>query len=187
MLLRTGLAALLLAVLVACEPAEVAPRSSASGPDRVASGSASARGEVASETAGAAQDLQVVRSQVEAAIWRFHAADTARDAQGVIDLLWPEYEMLVDGARTDYQAVVSGTRSFMASLDLFHTEWSDLRVTPLSGDFAVSSFFFRDSIVTSAGELIQARGPTTLVWEQRGGIWKMRFGDADHYPLASPR
>ncbi|MGD9523445.1 MAG: DUF4440 domain-containing protein [Gemmatimonadales bacterium] len=128
-------------------------------------------------------DLDAVTAEVETAVWRFHAADTARDASAVIDLLWPEYEMLVDGTRLSYAEVAAGSREFMGSVDVFHTEWSDLRIIPLSSTHAISTFTFRDSIVTAAGELIRSQGPTTLVWERRGTTWKLRFGDADHYDL----
>ena len=92
-----------------------------------------------------------ITAEITEGVWAFHAADTARDAEGVIALLWPEYEMLVDGQRTSYAEVAAGSRQFMASLDRFHTIWTDLRVIPLSRDFAHSSFLFVDSIVASSG------------------------------------
>ena len=124
-----------------------------------------------------------VVAEVEAAVWSFHAADTARDAERVIDLLWSDYTMLVDGARLAYSDVAAGSRAFMSTLELFDTEWSDLQVTPLSRGLAISSFLFRDSIVTKSGALTRAQGPTTFLWERRHGVWKLRFGDADHYPI----
>lgn len=72
----------------------------------------------------------------------------------------------------------------MAGLQLFRTEWTDLQVIPLAADVAVASFRFRDSILTNEGELIHSRGPTTFVWERRDGEWRLRFADADHYPVA---
>jgi len=106
------------------------------------------------------------------------------DAASVVGLLWPDYEMLVDGERLDFGQVAEGSRTFMASLQESRVEWTDLRVVPLSTDLAVASFIFRDSVVTVSGEVIQSRGPTTLVWERRGTEWRMRFGDADHYPMS---
>lgn len=129
-------------------------------------------------------DLASVRADIEALVWTFHAADTALDSEAVIRLLWPDYEMLVDGQRLSFDEVAQGSRDFMADLESFHTVWSGLEVLPLSADFAISSFTFRDSILTSGGELIQSRGPTTLLWERRNGEWRMRFGDADHYPVS---
>ena len=131
-------------------------------------------------------DLASVRADVEARVWAFHAADTARDAEAVIGLLWPDYEMLVDGQRLSFEEVAEGSREFMGSLETFHTVWTDLRVIPLSADFAISSFTFRDSIQIRGGGLVQSRGPTTLFWERRNGEWRLRFGDADHYPVLAP-
>ncbi|NNF28867.1 MAG: nuclear transport factor 2 family protein [Gemmatimonadetes bacterium] len=138
---------------------------------------------IAGCTASPSEDLSSVRAEVEELVWTFHAADTARDAEAVVGLLWPDYEMLVDGQRLAYDDVARGSREFMESLESFHTVWSGLEVLPLSPDFALSSFSFRDSILTSEGDLIQSRGPTTLLWERRNGEWRLRFGDADHYPV----
>jgi ketosteroid isomerase-like protein len=124
-----------------------------------------------------------VRAEIEDALDRFHAADTTMNAEAVIDLLWPEFTMLVDGERVGFDDVAAGSRAFMATLDLFHTEWTDVEIVPLGPDHAVSSFLFRDSIRTEAGELLQSRGPTTLVWERRRGEWRAIHGDADHYPI----
>jgi len=130
-----------------------------------------------------ARDQAEVIAAVDAAVWAFHAADTARDAEAVIRLLWPDFTMLADGARLDYDQVTTGSREFMAGLALFHTVWSDLRVTPLERDAAIASFLFRDSIVTKTGELIRNRGTTSFVWQRRNGEWRLLFADADHRPL----
>ena len=131
----------------------------------------------------AVEDRASLVAQVEEAVWAFHAADTARDAEGVIGLLWPEYTMLADGNRITYADVVGGSRAFMASLDVFHTHWTDLDITLLGADHAVSSFLFRDSIVSKDGTVTTARGPNTFVWERRNGEWRVLYGDADHYPV----
>lgn len=128
-------------------------------------------------------DSARISAEVEAGVWAFHAADTARNAEAVIALLWPDFSMLADGNRISYADAVGGSREFMASLELFDTEWTDLQITPLGPDAAVASFQFRDSIVTSAGELIQNRGPTSFVWQRRAGEWRILFADADHYPI----
>jgi hypothetical protein len=124
-----------------------------------------------------------ILAEVEAQVWAFHAADTAKNAEGVIALLWPDFSMLADGNRVSYDDAVGGSRQFMASLELFATEWTDLRITPIGADAAVASFQFRDSIITSAGDLIQKRGPTSFVWQRRDGEWRVLFADADHYPI----
>jgi Domain of unknown function (DUF4440) len=128
-------------------------------------------------------DLSRVTAEVTAAMWAFHAADTARDAEAVVGLLWPEYSMLVDGTRLGYAEIVEGTRKFMAELEVFHTRWTDLNVIPLHESAAVASFQFRDSIITAAGDTIRSRGPTTLIWARRAGEWRLLFGDADHYSI----
>jgi hypothetical protein len=129
------------------------------------------------------EDLSQVSAQVSAAVQAFHAADTARNADGVIALLWPEYTMLVDGQRMQYAEIVASTRAFMPGLELFHTDWTDLEVIPLAENTAIASFLFRDSIITLAGDTIRAQGPTTFIWTRRAGEWRLLFGDADHYPI----
>ena len=76
-----------------------------------------------------------------------------------------------------------GARQDMATLECFHMLWSDLQIIPLAPHLAVASFQFRDSIVTLPGEVVQARGPTTFIRELRDGEWRVRFADADHYPV----
>ena len=129
-------------------------------------------------------DISHVVPEVQAALDAFHAADTSRHAQGVIDLLWPEYTMFADGARIGHVDVVSGSKAFMESLALFHTTWSDVQIIPLAPDLAISSFIFRDSILKHDGTLIQSQGPNSFVWERREGEWRVLYGDADHYPIA---
>jgi hypothetical protein len=130
-----------------------------------------------------ARDQARIVAAVQAAVWSFHAADTARDAEAVIRLLWPEFTILADGTRLDYDQVATGSREFMGGLALFHTVWSDLRVTPIGQHAAVASFQFRDSIVTRTGELTRNRGTTTFVWQRRNGEWRLLFADADHRPV----
>ncbi len=123
------------------------------------------------------------RAQVEAGVWAFHSADTSRSAEGVIDLLWPEFTMMVDGNQMTYEDAVEGARGFMPSLEVFHTNWTQLQITLLGADHAISSFNFRDSIVTKTGDLIHSWGPNSFVWEKRNGQWKVLYTDADHYPI----
>jgi len=132
-------------------------------------------------------DLASVRADVEALVWTFHAADTAMDAEAVIGMLWPDFEMLVDGERLSFEQVAQGSREFMSSLRSFHTVWSDLEVLPLSPDLAITSFIFRDSILTAEGQLLQSRGPTTLLWERRGGEWRITTSDLDGQTLTDAR
>lgn len=127
-------------------------------------------------------DTAGIIEQVTLQVNAFHAADTSLNAQGVADLLWPEFTMLADGHRVSYEEVRTGSQAFMASLETFHTEWEDLKIIPLSNRHAISSFIFTDSIVAKDGTLTQARGPNTFVWEKREEVWKVIYADADHYP-----
>jgi hypothetical protein len=111
---------------------------------------------------GPEDDLSRVFLEVEDAVWAFHAADTAPNAEGLIDLLWPEFTLLADGASLTYRDVAAGSRQFMASLELFNTEWSDLEVVPLGGDAAISSFTFRDSPVSKSGDVTRSTGQPRL-------------------------
>ena len=58
--------------------------------------------------------------------------------------------MFVDGDRMEYAEMAAGTNDFLGNLELFDTEWTDLRIIPLDKDHAVASFLFRDSIVTKS-------------------------------------
>ena len=144
---------------------------------------ATAAAACAAPASDASFDTSRIAAEVEAAVWAFHAADTARDADAVLSLLWPEYEMRADGEHTDYETVSAAIPQFMSGLETFHTVWTDVRVKPLTADLAVSSFLFRDSLVAFDGTITRSRGPTTFVWERREGEWRVLFGDSDHYPI----
>jgi ketosteroid isomerase-like protein len=128
-------------------------------------------------------DSLAVSRDVRDAVAAFHHADTTRDAAAVAGLIWPEFSMLADGNRVDYQAAVAGAHAFLPTLRTFHTDWTDLEIMPLSPDLAISSFTFRDSIVTKSGDLTQKQGPNTFVWQRKNGEWRVLYADADHYPI----
>lgn len=134
-------------------------------------------------TTGCSEDRSHVVPEVQEALDAFHTADTSMHAQGVIDLLWPEYSMFADGARVGYEDVVTGSREFMASLTFFQTNWTDIQIIPLTPELAISSFVFRDSILMQDGTLIRSKGPNSFVWQKREGEWRVLYGDADHYPI----
>jgi ketosteroid isomerase-like protein len=127
-------------------------------------------------------ERSAVVNAVEAATWAFHAADTSRSAEGVLDLLWPEFSLLGDGNRSDYASVAEGATQFMSNVDTFHTVWDDLQIIAIGSTAAVSSFIFTDRITMNSGDVIESRGPNTFVWEKRDGVWKVIHTDADHYP-----
>jgi len=128
-------------------------------------------------------DSAAVIAAVQAGTWAFHAADTARDAEAVAGLLWPEFTMLADGTRLTYADATAGAREFMATLAVFHTEWTDLEATPLSRDAAITTFRFRDSLVATTGDVTRSVGTTTFVWQRRGDAWRLRYADANHRPV----
>ena len=130
-----------------------------------------------------AVDTDELIAQVKRQVNAFHSADTTLNSEGVLDLLWPEFTMLSDGKYINFEHVSEGAKSFMASLESFHTKWDSLRIIPLGDKHAISSFIFTDSIVAKDGTLTQSRGPNTFIWEQRNGIWKVIYGDADHYSI----
>ena len=124
-----------------------------------------------------------LETAVDSAVQAFLAVERAIDAEGVVGHMWPEFYMYQDGTRVEYDAVVAQTRETLPTLALFHADWTDIRVQALARNLVLSSFQFRDSIVTKAGALIQSRGPTTLLWERRGTEWRILYADADHYPV----
>ncbi|NNE15675.1 MAG: hypothetical protein HKN51_11900 [Saprospiraceae bacterium] len=121
--------------------------------------------------------------QVKEKVYAFHTADTSMNANAIVDLLWPEYTMLVDGNYVNYENIKSAAYTFMASLKTFHSEWKDLRIFPPGQNHAISSYTFIDSLVAKDGTITKSRGPNTFVWERRGEEWKVIYGDADHYPI----
>lgn len=151
-------------------------------PGRVNTGTPSETQSVAAQTLSAVQSAAVVAA-VDSAVWSFRDSDIAMDPGRVLAHLWPDFTMLADGSWTTYDEVAAGTHELMAGLAMFETEWSELKIIPLGVSTAISAFQFRDSILTRSGELIQTRGPTTLIWEQREGEWRIPYADADHYPL----
>ena len=120
---------------------------------------------------------------IETQVWAFHEADTSRNADKVVSLLWPECSMLIDGNRISYQDISKGSREFMNGIVEFNTEWSDLEIIPVSENVAISSFIFKDSIIDKSGNLKYSQGPNTFLWQKRNGEWRVLYGDADHYQL----
>lgn len=124
-----------------------------------------------------------VAAAVDSATRAFRAAEAAHDAERTVAHLAPDFTMMLDGARTGYDSVTASTRRVMPAIVHFEPDWTDIRVRVLGPDAAVSSFLFRDSLVLEGGDVVTARGPTTLVWERRGSDWLIVYADADHYPF----
>lgn len=128
-------------------------------------------------------ERETIAASVDSATRAFEAAERARDPEAVIAHLAPEFYMYGDGVRMEYADVVEGIRSTIGTLRHFEPGWEDLEVIVLGRNGAVATFTFHDSIVEGSGEILQARGPTTLVWERRGDRWWITYADADHYPV----
>jgi hypothetical protein len=82
-----------------------------------------------------------------------------------------------------YQGVVAGMRGTLPTVRHVEPGFADVEVKVLGRDAALVSLRFRDSVTTTAGELRRHQGATTLVWERRGGDWRITYADADHYPV----
>lgn len=123
-----------------------------------------------------------VETAVTTAVESFRAAQVARDVEAIRDSLWPEFHMLQDGRRAAYAAVVEQIEQTMGDISRLETEWRDVRVQALAPHLALASFTFSDAITTASGEVLRLDGETTLVWEERGGEWRLLYADSDHYP-----
>lgn len=123
-----------------------------------------------------------VVAAVDSAVQAFRQANLDMDGQRVVDHLWPEFYMYLDGVRMDYVDVRADILLFMADVRSLETDWTDVEVLPLGPNTAMSSFRFRESVVLGAGTLVHTEGPTTMLWERRGAEWKLLYTDADHYP-----
>ncbi len=129
-----------------------------------------------------AADEQLIVATVESLTGAFEQAERDRNPDGVLALIAPDFYMYADGVRADYDEVVAGIRD-IASFQHFEPGWANLEVRVLGPHAALATFTFRDSIVTGPGQVLLAGGATTLVWERRGGEWRVVYADADHYPV----
>ncbi len=128
-------------------------------------------------------DRLVIAAAVDSATRSFQRAERARNAEQTVAHLAPDFYIYIDGVRTSYDDVAAMIRQSMPLLATFEPTWDDLEIKVLGRNAAVASFVFRDSIVTTTGDMTLTTGPTTLVWERRGQDWLIVYGDADHYPV----
>jgi len=108
------------------------------------------------------------------AAWRRHFADT------------PSFFMVSDGrmAFPDSAAATAGIRAYAPTIRHIELQWGDdLRVDPLTPDFAVLAASWHEIRVSTSGERIDQRGFFTGVVERRAGGWQFR--DA-HWSVAGP-
>jgi hypothetical protein len=127
-----------------------------------------------------------VAADVDSATRAFEAAQRARDPDRTAAFLAPEFYMYNDGVRADYESVAAGIRQSLPQFRHVEPGFKDVETIVLSPDAAVTSLTFHDSIITASGDLLQLRGPTTLVWQRRGPDWRIVYADADHYPDTLP-
>jgi hypothetical protein len=130
-----------------------------------------------------ADDRAEVTAAVDSAVRAFEAAQRGRDAAAAVALLAPEFYMYTDGVRTGYDSVAASIRRSFPAVRYLDPGFQDVRVHPLSENSALSSFRFRDSLVTGDGVSQRFTGATTLLWERRDGRWLMTYGHADHRPV----
>ena len=126
--------------------------------------------------------VEEVRAEVDA----FAAAQQRLDAEAAIAFLAPDFRMYVDGEATDYETVVEQIRTTLPSLQRLESNWSDIEVLVLTRDHALVSLVFQDKLTTSAGESTRSWGPTTFLWSRIDGVFRIRYADADHYPVRMP-
>ncbi|HKS07250.1 MAG TPA: nuclear transport factor 2 family protein [Gemmatimonadaceae bacterium] len=129
-----------------------------------------------------AQRAAVVAS-VDSVLRAFEAAQRARDAEGAVALMASDFQMYTDGVRQAYDSIAHNIRTSFASMRFVEPGFSDISVRAMSPTVALTSFRFRDSLVTNSGELMRFTGATTLLWELRRGRWLMTHGHADHRPV----
>lgn len=129
-----------------------------------------------------AERAAVIRA-VDSALTAFEGAQRARDAEGAVALMAPEFHMYSDGSRQDYDAVARSIRESFGTFRHVDPGFRDVEIRPLSRTSALASFRFRDSLVTADGATLRFSGATTLLWERRDGRWLMTYGHADHRPV----
>ena len=128
-------------------------------------------------------ERRVVIAAVDSALWSFELAQRTLQAERAIALMAPEFFMYTDGVEQGRDSVAAGIRRSFAGLQHLEPGFADIRIRPLSRTSALSSFRFRDSLMTAEGVVMRYTGATTLLWERRDGHWTMIYGHADHRPV----
>ena len=129
-------------------------------------------------------DHQHIVATVDSLTRAFEQAERDRQPGRVVSFLATDFYMYADGVRANYGEVVTGIHD-ISTFQHFEPGWDLLEVHALGPDAALVSFTFRDSIIAASGEVLLARGATTLIWERRDGKWLVVYADADHYPVLS--
>lgn len=124
-----------------------------------------------------------VAAAVDSAVRAFESAQRARSAEQAIVLFAPDFVMYTDGVKQGRDSIAASIRRSFATIQYLEPGFADIQVRPLSESSALSSFRFRDSLVTVDGAVMRFTGATTLLWELHDGRWLMTYGHADHRPV----
>ncbi len=107
----------------------------------------------------------------------------ARDVTQQGPLAWlkyletgPSFFMAVNGqmAFADGTAAREGTQSFSRTIQHIELQWGELRVDPLTSEFAAVGTPWRETQVDNAGRRIEDAGFFTALVEFRDGRWQFR-------------
>ena len=131
---------------------------------------------------GTPPDETGVAAAVLARLQEFERAERSLDPDRVLAFLAPDFAMFQDGERVGRDATVAQIRTVMPSLRAFDASFEDVQVIVLGADAALTSMTFRDTITAADGATTTMRGPSTLLWRRRDGVWSIVFADSDHYP-----
>lgn len=139
--------------------------------------------QTAAEAPLTAAERHTITQVIDSLMGAFEEAERAQDAERLIAFLAGDFYMYVDGARSGYDSVAASMQRNLGTMQHFEPGFANVEVRVLARDAALVSLTFRDSIITASGDLLQSQGPTTLIWQQREGQWRIVYADADHYPV----
>lgn len=89
----------------------------------------------------------------------------------------PPFFMAVNGQMAFPNALASqqGTRKFAQTITHIELKWGDdLRVDPLTADFAMVALSWHETVVDVAGHQVDSEGSFTGLAEYREGRWQFR-------------
>jgi len=135
-------------------------------------------------TGGAAKPMSAAEAEQVDGVVRGFMATIAHDVTHDGPVAWrrhfadsPAFFMVNDGqmAFTDSAAATKGIHDFAATIRSIRLEWgSDLRIDPLTPNFAVVAASYSELQEPLSGKPVQERGYFTGVAELRDGRWQLR-------------
>lgn len=132
---------------------------------------------------GGSQVLTAARASAIDTAVRALMSSVARDVTQEGPLAWlkyfetaPSFFMAVNGqmAFPNRAAADEGTQSFARTISHIELEWSDVRVDPLTPEFALVASPWHERQVDVAGRRVEEGGFFTGVAEYRDGQWQFR-------------